>query len=828
MLPKVGEIQKLSLVGQLMGVTQFYSMNFAKPKVMSLQNGNFALKYFGKFVLAVGSDRNIDDNILDYRADLLSSLLQLYHCDVERLSLINAPTGVTTDQKKLTDKLYHIFETYLPLLHYNGNFLYNISILSLPKPANNIYLDTVQVLENIQQVSGVLGGQIMYHNKVISSQLSSNLTNLFVISDPTRLKTVENIQVSFRIPLGVQLFNAYISSKEYNYLQQISEKYKTVSTISNSNFLPFSVRKKNVPKDSTLAAMKRDKSLIFTNIPEDEETTTIVRETETDAMKKPRNRPNHLPLKVKNGTSKEQPESGFSSINFDETDSYPDFIGKTSVCSTPLTENKILHGNILSICAKTNEEFENIDTQSKSDDVLRGFTSATLMSQDNSQQKDERKTKKKVIGTPRKIRLPKTEIKEIYTDKNPQSTKASQPLSSEAYKFFLNPFKSVKRRNSSNDLNKSTHGKEDHEESDNEGNDSKISRKRSSSISDPTFSVCNQNGAPISENLFSEFLKYQYLIIQEKKSSKKQLNKLNFSMTGNQNEIKNAGCKSASDDCQAFNENESTAVSTIPKLSRKDLSLPLKSLNHPQSIESEVNRKKPLFESSLANRGKLQLTPLMAKLTALAMNDERCVGNGSCVVETPVDLLSKRRPSVPRSEPLDIESLDDGKLHKVEVFVCNQQNTTMIVILKEDSLRKYQTIQTLFDVCVSKLPKLESSLHQILNLNVEGDKGDFSYSFMEIDSENWGLIDKVGPWAQEDLTAVETMHKDLKQYKSFTEITLRSDENVLFGYKSGDNQIFYQQAQSGIAGILPPSDIMGIVGSIAKRRLERDHSIVLL
>lgn len=51
----VSDSQKLSLCGQLMGTVQFLRQSFSKPKIMSLQNGKFVLKEFGRFVLVVGT-----------------------------------------------------------------------------------------------------------------------------------------------------------------------------------------------------------------------------------------------------------------------------------------------------------------------------------------------------------------------------------------------------------------------------------------------------------------------------------------------------------------------------------------------------------------------------------------------------------------------------------------------------------------------------------------------------------------------------------------------------------------------------------------------------
>lgn len=50
----VSDSQKLSLCGQLMGTVQFLRQSFSPPKIISLQNGKFVLKEFGRFVLVVG------------------------------------------------------------------------------------------------------------------------------------------------------------------------------------------------------------------------------------------------------------------------------------------------------------------------------------------------------------------------------------------------------------------------------------------------------------------------------------------------------------------------------------------------------------------------------------------------------------------------------------------------------------------------------------------------------------------------------------------------------------------------------------------------------
>lgn len=56
----------------------------------------------------------------------------------------------------------------------------------------------------------------------------------------------------------------------------------------------------------------------------------------------------------------------------------------------------------------------------------------------------------------------------------------------------------------------------------------------------------------------------------------------------------------------------------------------------------------------------------------------------------------------------------------------------------------------------------------------------------------------------------------------------RDDDSIIYGHHSGKTEVYYLQAANGNAGLPPPTDPMGLVPLKAKRRLERDHAIILL
>lgn len=75
---------------------------------------------------AVGTDRNIPDWVLQYRAETLSSLIELFHNNLDVMAEIYK-------NESFPIKLYHMLETYLKILMYSGNIFCNIPALKLPK-----------------------------------------------------------------------------------------------------------------------------------------------------------------------------------------------------------------------------------------------------------------------------------------------------------------------------------------------------------------------------------------------------------------------------------------------------------------------------------------------------------------------------------------------------------------------------------------------------------------------------------------------------------------------------------------------------------------------
>ncbi|KAK9503665.1 hypothetical protein O3M35_010179 [Rhynocoris fuscipes] len=289
----VNNEQRHALCSQLMGVTQFCTNAFTIPKLISLQSGKFAIKKIGRFALCVGTDRNIPDMVLQTRLNTLYKLLRLFHYDIESLQ-----ASLEDDEDNLSDKFSQLLQVYLPILQYATNTFGNIPTLKLPKSTSTVYLEAMQLLESFQEVKGVLGGTLLYQNKVVATQLISELTKQLVVTDPYRIKLpAENVSTPFHLPVGVQLLNVYVDSREVKRLREENEELlqimKDVKEWRAENEAQANVKPSKQAKEVavSLCNMKRDTSRIFTVL---EESTEVDVETEVPDVVKDAVKARHL------------------------------------------------------------------------------------------------------------------------------------------------------------------------------------------------------------------------------------------------------------------------------------------------------------------------------------------------------------------------------------------------------------------------------------------------------------------------------------------------------------------------------------------------------
>ncbi|XP_066138280.1 uncharacterized protein HPS4 isoform X2 [Euwallacea fornicatus] len=204
----VSDHQKTALCGQLIGTVLCLRGLFSMPKIVCLQTGKFCLIENGRYILVVGTDRNIPDWVLEHRADLLYSLVNFFHQHFVAL-------GLSFEGENLRAKLYHIFDTYLKLLYLGGSIFSNMPLWDLSKTDTDILKSSKAFLDDCKCVPNVLGGTLLYHNKIILSQLSIQTTKTIAISDPYRISNPAEISDQYSdLPPGVKLVQVFIPVKE--------------------------------------------------------------------------------------------------------------------------------------------------------------------------------------------------------------------------------------------------------------------------------------------------------------------------------------------------------------------------------------------------------------------------------------------------------------------------------------------------------------------------------------------------------------------------------------------------------------------------------------
>ncbi|XP_044015038.1 uncharacterized protein LOC122857111 [Aphidius gifuensis] len=790
----VSPTQRLALAGQLMGVHHFLTISFSSPKIISLQGGKFVIKKFGQYVLAVGTDRNIHDWILQRRANCLESIIKFFHCDFDTIA-----KSLNNDRNKLSEKLYQMLETYLPILQYSASYFSSMPMIKLPKTASNVFLDSMQILQYCQETNpGIIGGAMFFNNKIVATQLSAELTKQLVLTDPYRIKTPgDKIITDFHLPLGVQLLRVFIKRQK-----TIDITNEEIIKKPNNTFIDTPATRKTFKK-STLpvsSGMKRDTSRIFT-VPEEGETDNNNIIDHSIKIKKPPP-PTTLPIK--------------SSLNFDKRDIKkiyqntvpvppPPPLLTPSVCSTPLKDiNRILHGTAVSICSANEDTQLSTDNDNKNIDDIPDVVKEALR------------------------------CKRINKLKNTTRNKLDSKIKHEYWH---------RKSSSLSTLNDDKHFHNFNDLSSKEKN-----KKYFMTITDPCYPVFRQDGNPISQTLYDHYisLHYQSLVKEQNLNiNKNDKNKINFD-NDNDSDFKDFDCIIINNDLSVVQTKKPTDIKLDKKksqeINRRSMSLPLKSLNAP----ADNNNSKITTESSDVSHKKkldgIQLTPLMSKLSLL-ITDEKTSDFCSKEINTPNEYYdSSTLSNINNNNKSNNTAVDDDDgdecdfnrnenddcYEKAELFICGKQSMVLMLLMTDGTANNPDLIHNIWQACMNNLERLESRLQYCLDPQPSSNSKEL-YSVLGIDSQ-WDTTHRSGLWGVTELDIVSSLHDRFKKSSNITDIIVRTEDTVVYGSQSGRSEIFYQQAiPPNTCGSLPtPADLMGVVPLKAKRRLERDHGIIIL
>ncbi|XP_011139698.1 uncharacterized protein LOC105183351 isoform X2 [Harpegnathos saltator] len=655
--------QRLALAGQLMGVYHFLSTSFSAPRSITLQGGKFVLVKLGQYVLAVGTDRNIQDWILERRADILESLLKFFHCD-----LVKILESLNNDRNRFTEKLYQMFETYLPILQYSANLFSNIPVIKLPKSASNIFLEAIQMLQHFQETNGVLGGALFYNNKIVATQLGADLTKQIVITDPYRIKApAEKVPTEFHLPVGVQLLQVYIERKQHEKLVQEANNERYYHSYLDTTMKKIPQRKNTMPQkgssakeppvSSASSGMKRDTSRIFTVLEEGEEGEPA--NCNDDLAKyvplvPPAIHDSPPPIRRKQQEVKQQERPIKAPISATANSLTP------SVCATPLKDvNRVLHDMAMLICGAPDED-EDSEEKKENDRGDGNECKTSTSSLHNHDDDDIPDVVKEALRYKRLNKLKNATSKErLMKRKDLDKTSVSLPdLTS------IDPCSGSSSRICLPELSK-TLSKFD-EVSPDYNSDSlhrkprtrKNDRRHSRTITDPCFPVFRYDGLPVSQSLYEQYVasRYDHELcnddgngsIYEHRSDKLPKEQLRETLSNDLNAKSSTinkgstmrdaqevctpedGCayglsKSQQQQEQSCHNNQNNKNNS----NRRSMRLPLKPINltNEEDHWGTCSGSKSCNLTYLRKDGLdgLQLTPLISKLSVLA-HEQRCWG----------------------------------------------------------------------------------------------------------------------------------------------------------------------------------------------------------
>ncbi|XP_012275273.1 uncharacterized protein LOC105696959 isoform X2 [Orussus abietinus] len=823
----VSPTQRLALAGQLMGVNQFLTTSFSPPSTISLQGGKFVMKKFGQFMLAVGTDRNIQDWILLRRMNTLESILKFFHCDLETVS-----ASLNNDRNRLTEKLYQMFETYLPILQYSAGLFSSIPNMKLPKSASNIFLEAIQVLQYCQGTNGIMAGAMFYNNKVVATQLSADLTKQLVIADPYRIKVpAERISTEFHLPIGVQLLRVYIQRSQLLELTRVANTERAHSShLDLTKKVPFkkSLSKSGI-KDLPVSGMKRDTSRIFT-VPEEGEL-----ESTQCSIVPPVFQPSAVyvpPVKRKQETKVDHPKYTNPPT--------------PSVCSTPLKDiNRVLHDTAVSICS-TAEEIDRKNAEKGKEELKENIDDIPDVVKEALRYKRINKLRN-APPKERQIRYKESDKRSLSTSDLEESIrKYSNRVTLRYYCLGLPKLNDDLCTDYGPDSIKPKHRKQFF-----------------NTITDPYYPVFRYDGLPVSRSLYDNYIASQYQeVTDESEESVKSPMTNSYKSLHTANVINDAsgiseGSVEASKDSSFLDQKVKAPLDfrlenkVKQETYRRSMSLPLKSLNAPEDDDRRKSTSECDSVFNLPPRRKLdglQLTPLMSKLSLLA--DERT--SGFCSRETTPSefrdfsgfsagtnqLIKSKLEAVSKEAGSDGEddldedwvtsAEEDSCLQKVELFLCGHQNMVLVLLMEDGTGNNPDLIHSLWETCVNTLGSLELRLQQTLEPQPATDNKEL-YSVLCVDPQ-WDTVHRSGLWGVTELEIISSLHDKFSRSCNLTDIVVRTEDTVVYGNQSGKVEVFYQQAvaPNAVGGLPTPADLMGVVPLKAKRRLERDHGIILL
>lgn len=148
-------------------------------------------------------------------------------------------------------------------------------------------------------------------------------------------------------------------------------------------------------------------------------------------------------------------------------------------------------------------------------------------------------------------------------------------------------------------------------------------------------------------------------------------------------------------------------------------------------------------------------------------------------------------------------------------------DTVLHLLLSPAASTNPQLVYTLWRLGLAGLEDVQKAVERALEVAEGGSGGD---AFVQY---SYSVLSGTTPAALEH-KLVSVVHQDFAAHRDLMEVTIRSEEAVLWGHRHSNTETFYQVGAAPRPGLPIPSDVMAKVPHRARRRLDRDHNITLL
>ena len=392
-----------------------------------------------------------------------------------------------------------------------------------------------------------------------------------------------------------------------------------------------------------------------------------------------------------------------------------------SVCSTPLKDvNRVLHGFAVSICATGEEDESKPMDKNQTNEANKNRTETEEQNMDDIPDVVKEALRCKRLNKLRNA-TPKEKLLLKAKDRNAISlslTDLEDSLKKYSSKIVLKTYSLGLPKLNGNlcvDYDTESPKKRKH-------------RRYYNTITDPFYPVFRNDGLPVSQSLYNEYISSHYQELDQSSRLSELKTEIitslpplcnNFSLKTENNDIQTESKTNIGLDVRLENKSKQETY-------RRSMSLPLKPLN---ALDNEDRRKSTsecggIFELPQHRKlDGLQLTPLMSKLSLLA--DERTSGFCSrdttpsefrdissfsminnILVKNKLEAVSKEGCS-DNDDEIDEDwttaTKDEGNYEKCELFLCGHQNMVLFLLMEDGIANDPELIHSLVSTANFKL-----------------------------------------------------------------------------------------------------------------------------